>query len=148
MRRALCLFLAVGCGGVRDDARQWWQLVQSSTRRADERPGPEGRAALVAVCALPPPRSVAPEDARVVRADACARVAATDLAEGNPRAALERVKEGLLLGRAADATTAALLIVQGKAHERLGRAVEAARSFADAIAIDERLLEETLKGTP
>jgi len=91
---------------------------------------------------------VAPADARVVRADACARVAAADLAEDNPRAALARVTEGLALGRPPDATTAALYIVQGKAHERLGRAADAARSLADAIAIDERLLEEKLKGTP
>ena len=146
--RAALLLALCGCGGVRDDARQWWQLVKSSARRAEDHPGAEGRAALVTLCAIPPPRSVAAEDARVVRADACARVAAADLGLDNPRAALDRVKEGLALGWREDPTTAALLIVRGRAHEMLGQTVEAARAFSEAIAIDERLLEETLKGAP
>lgn len=149
----LLLLLASGC----DDGapRAWVSASRADSAAATEAltQGDDEAALrrLGALLARPVPDGVAERDARVVRQDACDRVARIHLARGDTRRAmrfatqgLELGQAGLELGEADDVFTANLIITRGRIHEAAGRDREAADDYARAIAIQEALLEAAL----
>jgi predicted negative regulator of RcsB-dependent stress response len=82
---------------------------------------------------------------RVIRQDLYYRLAEVNLELSLPDRALAAADAGLALGRGADIFTANLLVSEGRALESLHRDREAAATYADALAIDEALLEKALE---
>jgi tetratricopeptide (TPR) repeat protein len=149
LRRAAALVAAlallVGCG---DGAARW-------TRRAAEDSAAAERALargdrdeavrrLTALVEREVPSGVADADARLVRRDACDRLARIALARGNAERARRWVAEGLSQGEAEDVFTANLLTTRGRLHEAAGRDAQAARDYHRALRIHEALLDEVL----
>jgi tetratricopeptide (TPR) repeat protein len=90
------------------------------------------------------PEDVLPLDARVLRQDACYRLAELALASGQPAEALARAERGLALGDELDVFSANLHIARGRALEGLARPVEAAAAYHRALVVHEALLAEAL----
>jgi hypothetical protein len=103
----------------------------------------DASAALRAALELAVPQGVASDHARVVQQDLWYRLATIDLASAPAQALLE-ADRGLALGRGADLFSSNLLTARGRALAALGRDTEAASSYHEALAIDERLLQAAL----
>jgi hypothetical protein len=139
--------LASGCGDG-DEVARWVGQVREASVEAD-RAIAEGdveaaRAALVGLVEAETPRGVAPDDRRVVVADAAYRLAELALSERDAEAALRWADRGLAQGRPPDLFTANLLVARGRALEALGRDVDAAAEYHAALLINEVLLQEAL----
>ncbi len=93
--------------------------------------------------AQPPPASMAKDDARIVRQDACFRLARLSLAS-DANDALQWAERGLNQGEGNDVFTANLFVVRGQAKEALGREIDAAADYHEALKINDILLERTL----
>lgn len=94
----------------------------------------------------PAPSYVTAADARVLRLDAAYRLAEIELRASDPEAALRWAERGLLQERRRDFFVANLQIARGKALDALGRDVEAASAFHEALVINDELLQATLMG--
>lgn len=154
---ALALFLgagfgATGCAPARDagvpSANEWLSATHAAHARADAalaagEPGP-ARTLLTRALEQPVPAEVRPEDRRLVHQDLLFRLSEVALADRAPADALLCSERGLALGRQNDLFSANLLVARGHALAALGRDVEAAISYRDALAIDEQLLHIAL----
>ena len=87
---------------------------------------------------------LAEADRRVILQDVAFRLAALEAEAGKPEVALARAEAGLALGAHEDLFTANLLIERGRACEALQRDAEAVQSYAQAMSINEKLLDEAL----
>lgn len=147
---ALLGLLALLCGCEGEAPRAWVAAARADSAAAEAAAAAgDDEAALRrlgALLAREVPAGVAEEDARVVRQDACDRVARIHLARGDAERAMRFVRRGLELGEGEDVFTANLIITRGRAHEASGRDRDAAEDYARAIAIQEALLERALGG--
>lgn len=148
MSRALLLLLLAlltACSSS-DQAARWVEAVERGTAEADEALASgdvaAAQAALEGVVRLEAPRSVAPDDARVVAQDAAWRL--TLLTLDTPSEALRWADMGLSRGGAGDLFHANLLSARGAALEALGRDVEAARDYHAALLINDALVDQAL----
>jgi hypothetical protein len=89
------------------------------------------------------PEGVGSDHARVVQQDLWYRLATIDLATAPAQALLDSDR-GLALGRGLDLFSSNLLTARGRALSALGRDTEAASSYHEALAVDERLLQAAL----
>ncbi|HEY5448290.1 MAG TPA: hypothetical protein VIQ54_06035 [Polyangia bacterium] len=141
--------LALGCSKAPRDGEGPW-IAEAARRHAlaDERLAagdrPAARAELLAVVGASVPTDVPDADSRGVLQDTYFRLAKLDLDARDPRAALADTDLGLSYGKPADLFVANLLIARGAAHEALGNAPAAAEAYHQALAINDRLLAETL----
>jgi hypothetical protein len=103
------------------------------------------RAALEAALSRPAEPRFTAEQIRLIRQDLFYRLAEVDLELSLPELALVAADSGLSLGRGEDVFTVNLLITEGRALESLHRDKDAAATYADAIAIDDALLEKALE---
>ena len=131
----------------RPDASEWLAGVQRAHARADAALAaghPEGASsALHHAIEQTVPNELAAEHARVVQQDLWYRLATIDL-QSAPAQALLEAEHGLALGRGSDLFSSNLLTARGRALQALGRDTEAASSYHEALAIDERLLQAAL----
>ena len=143
---ALAMLCVAGCGS--DRAAQWVEQVESAHAAADAalEDGKTDRAREVLEQAFrrTVPPSVQETDARVVRQDLAYRLAELELGAGRAEAAEEHASRGLGLGKAEDVFTANLYIARGRAREALGRDIEAAEDYHEALKINDALLRRTL----
>jgi len=142
--------LASACGSEDRPAATYVRETRAAHAAADralERGDREGAlAALRFLLEERAPEGLAPEDAWVIRADAAYRLAELELGAGDPEAALAWIERGLEGGARADLFEANLLVTRGRALEALGRDVEAARAYHEALVINDELLGQTLEG--
>jgi tetratricopeptide (TPR) repeat protein len=126
----------------------WLERVRtaSDTAEASLRVGDRAaaRGKLLSLLESPPPAGLDEDDARSIRQDVCFRLAAIELADGKPAAALAFAERGLSFGRAEDLFGANLHIARGRALEALGADAEAAAAYHEALKINEKLLEQAL----
>lgn len=136
-----------GCSRTADSGR-WIRDVDQAHRQADQALEKNDRAGAVAslqkIVAGEVPGSVAFEDARAVRQDACFRLASIELESDRPGEAFKWADHGLTLGRGQDLFTANLLVARGQALQRQGEEVRAASDYHQALIINEDLLNRTL----
>lgn len=85
-------------------------------------------------------------EAEQLRPDVYCRLAEIDLRLGQPRAALDWVRQGLALGSEPSPFVACLYQQQGRAREALGDRNGAGQSYMNALKVNERLLDESLEG--
>ena len=145
----LLVTIAIGAGCSRKaDSGRWIREVDQAHLQADQALERNDRAGAVAslqkIVAGEVPRSVASEDARAVRQDACFRLASIELEADRPGEAFKWADQGLGLGRGRDLFTANLLVARGQALQRQGEEVPAARDYHQALIINEELLNRTL----
>ncbi len=92
----------------------------------------------------------APDDQRPgsvwLRQDLLARLAALDLALGEPRRAVERAEQGLAVSTQTSLPASNLLMVQGKALEQLGDKTQAVKTYHRALVMNEELMKRSLEG--
>lgn len=140
------LFVACGDGG----AAEWLAQTEVAHRRADEAlAAGDVQAAEVALRAAfgrVAPRTIAPEDARVVRQDVAFRLTSLAFERDEPEEAQRWAELGLALGRGEDVFTANLLVARGRAREALGQPVEATEDYHEALLLNEVLLDRVLEG--
>jgi hypothetical protein len=131
-------------------AGEWFAHAEAANQEADRRlvHGDTGGARNVLRDAVEtePPSSARIEDARVVRQDLLYRLASIDLGAGKVTAAVAWATQGLTLGRSNDAFTSNLLIVRGRAFERMNDVNGASRDYHDALLVTEVLLDQSLEG--
>jgi predicted negative regulator of RcsB-dependent stress response len=134
--------------GVPPEARAWIESAKGANEAADRAlesgDRARARAVLEEMLRSAPPRSVRPEDRRIVLQDARYRLASIDLDDARPESALEHSEAGLALGRAQDVFTANLHVTRGRALEATGREVEAAEAYFEALEINDALLRQML----
>lgn len=87
-------------------------------------------------------------DARRVRQDLFCRLAEAALRLGQPDAALDWTRRGLALDGPPSPFLAQLSALEGQARQALGDRVGAARSYMQALEVNEALLDESLEGAP
>jgi predicted negative regulator of RcsB-dependent stress response len=87
-------------------------------------------------------------DDTLARQDIFCRLAESALQLGQPDAALAWTRRGLEIDAAPNVFGARLHVLAGQAQAALGDRDGAARSFSQAIEVDEQLLGESLDGTP
>ena len=104
----------------------------------------EARAHLEAIWQEQAAGSLAEADRRVILQDVAYRLADLESAAGEHGQALLRCDAGLALGQHDDLFTANLLVERGRALEDLGRDAEAVKSYAQAMHINEQLLDGAL----
>lgn len=102
--------------------------------------------ALKSALALDVPAAILPIHARAVRQDLLFRLASVALQRDDGSAALDAADEGLTLGRGTDVFTANLLIARGRALEMSDRGKDAAKSYYEALQINQQLLRTVLSG--
>ncbi|MEY4547723.1 MAG: hypothetical protein RL685_3918 [Pseudomonadota bacterium] len=85
-------------------------------------------------------------EAEQLRPDVYCRLAEITLRLGQARAALDWARQGLELGSEPSPFVACLYQQQGRAREALGDRDGAARSYMNALQVNERLLDESLEG--
>jgi hypothetical protein len=85
-------------------------------------------------------------EAEQLRPDVYCRLAELTLRLGQARAALDWARQGLELGSAPSPFVACLYQQQGRAREALGDRDGAARSYMNALQVNEGLLDESLEG--
>jgi hypothetical protein len=147
-----CWFVAAtsmtlhGCGG-RDDGN-WVARAEAANREADRllASGDTGGARLALQNAETAMANATGNDERAVRLDLLYRLARIDLGTGDVKGAAGWAARGLELGRTNDSFTTNLLIVRGRALEKMGDAIGASRDYHDALLITERLLDKSLEG--
>jgi predicted negative regulator of RcsB-dependent stress response len=131
-----------------DGASEWLAAVRAAHERADDAlgqgEGDRARAALTRALEQPLPAEVQPEDARVVHQDLWFRLGQIELDHSEPAQSLLRCDRGLTLGRKDDLFTANLLVARGRALAALGRDIEAAGSYQEALQINAKLLRAAL----
>ncbi len=142
------LALLAACAGSRDDTGSWVTSAETAHHEADRLlAAGDAHGARDVLQRL---ETTMPGDAngatRAVHADLLYRVAELDLRENDVKGAVDSATRGLELGRSNDAFTTNLLIVRGRAHEKLGDAVAASRDYHDALVITEALLDRSLEG--
>jgi tetratricopeptide (TPR) repeat protein len=91
---------------------------------------------------------VAAADGALLRQDIFCRLAETALQLGQPDAAFAWARRGLEIDAAPNVFGARLHVLAGQAQAALGDRDGAARSYSEAIEINEQLLGESLDGTP
>jgi len=122
--------------------------VQSAHARADaalahgNRAG--ARALLQAALEQRVPSEIAAEHLHALQQDLWFRLSRITL-DDDPEQALLQAERGLALGRHEDLFSANLLVARGRALQALGRDTEAASSYHEALALDERLLQAALR---
>jgi predicted negative regulator of RcsB-dependent stress response len=143
--------LAFACAPDHDvspEARAWIESASAANQTADRalESGDRARARTVLedVLRAAPPRTVRPDDRRIVLQDVRYRLASIDLEDHEPESALEHSEAGLALGRAEDVFTANLHVTRGRALEAIGREVEAADAYFEALEINDALLRQML----
>jgi tetratricopeptide (TPR) repeat protein len=94
----------------------------------------------------PTPAALRADDLRVVHQDLLFRLSELAQRRNEPQRALLLAERGLALGRHEDLFSANLLVARGRALALLARDTEAASSYQEALAIDERLLRVALGG--
>lgn len=143
---ALAALCVAGCGD--DRAAQWVAAMERAHASADEALEADepdrARDALERAFEQNVPQAVHERDARVVRQDLAYRLAELELAAGRAEAAAEHASAGLELGEGEDVFTANLYIARGRAREALGREIEAAADYHEALKINDALLRRTL----
>jgi hypothetical protein len=144
---SLLLLVSSACRG-EDEVARWLGAAREAHAVADRGDPSASVEALSRFLATPPPPSVNPVDARVVRQDAGYRLARAHLGAGEGTRALQVADELLEEGRDDDVFTANLLVVRGQAKEALGRPVDATVDYHEALMINERLLDEALREDP
>lgn len=156
MRRALALGLALVVGACAqgepdasgpDAAREWLVRMRAAHARADAALARDQRAiaseVLRAALELPTPAALDGHHRRIVQQDLWFRLSGVELASA-PSEALLAAERGLAHGHGDDLFTSNLLVARGRALAALGRDTEAASSYHEALAIDERLLQAAL----
>jgi tetratricopeptide (TPR) repeat protein len=154
---ALALALALGCSARNaDPPSEWARSVAEKHAEADARLARGERAAaqreLESILTSAPQREPSlPSDAvRILLQDTHYRLARLALDEEQPDEAVRIASAGLALGgdlalRDDDLYVANLLVARGVALESLGDLDAALADYARALAINERLLRETLE---
>lgn len=131
-----------------EDPARWVAQVTDAHRVADEAiaagEGEAARAALLGAAEASAPAGVAAEDARVARQDAYFRLAQIALGDDDAEGAERYAGAGLGLGVEPDVFTANLYIARGRAREALGRELEAATDYHEALKINDALLARLL----
>lgn len=130
------------------EAAAWLTQAQDAHREADEAildNDLETAESILREALVEPPETVHERDARVIRQDLYYRLATVLADRADNNAALEAADRGLALGEAEDLFTANLLVVKGRALEALGRDVDAAGIYFQALEINEALLRQTLR---
>ncbi len=102
------------------------------------------RAELQAIVAGEPQAGLNSEDLRHLRQDTYFRLAELELQARAPAAALRWTEQGLALGAGPDLFVANLWLSQGRARERLGQRAEAVAAYAQALRVNEVLLDRLL----
>ena len=139
-------FLA-GCLATREDSDfvrrsiEAHRLADAAIEKGDVA---EARARLETLWQEQAAGALAEEDRRVILQDVAYRLADLESAAGEHEQALGRCDAGLALGQHDDLFTANLWIERGRALEDLGRDAEAVKSYAQAMRINEQLLEGAL----
>jgi tetratricopeptide (TPR) repeat protein len=153
MRGLLALALAFLCGCSAQRAEppsEWARSVARKHAEVDALLEHGERAAaqreLESILASAPERdaSLAPDAVRILLQDTHYRLARLALEQEQPREAVRIASEGLGLG-ADDLYVANLLVARGAALESLNEVDPALADYGRALAINERLLRETLE---
>lgn len=161
MKRALLLSLWLVCAacanqsqpsaieGARSSAGDYVRSIELAHQLADRAVEPnEARRLLERARDEAVPATLPAEDRRRVLSDLQFRLAVLALDTHEPARALQEAKRGLSHGLAVDVFTANLRIVEARAQEGLGARADAARAYADAMTIHERLLDDALRAKP
>jgi len=131
---------------------RWIADAERQHEIADERLAAKdfvgARISLLPIVGREAPHDVPADARRGVLQDTYFRMAKIDLDVGDPRVALADAERGLALGRAEDLFVANLLVVRGAAHEALNDGEAAAADYHAALMINDRLLAQTLRGSP
>lgn len=147
---AAVLAACAGCAG-RADSGRWVHQAIEKNRLADRALAERDTATAVALlrdlARRQAPAAVSARDGRVVRQDACFRLALLQLEAGQPAQALRWADYGLELGSGQDLFTANLLIARGHANQALGNDKPAARAYHRALRINEELMNQALGRT-
>lgn len=142
-----CVLLAAGCTG-RANPDRWMRHALETSRMADRALADEDRATAVGLlkdlARTRAPDAVPPGDGRMLRQDACFRLALLRLEQNRPERALRWTDYGLELGRVHDLFTANLLVARGHANQALGHEKSAARDYHQALRINEQLMDQAL----
>lgn len=89
---------------------------------------------------------ISPSDSRLARQDIFCRLAEVALRLGQAAAALEWTRQGLALDGPPTPFLAQLSLLEGEAHHGLGDELAAAKSYMQALRVNEALLDESLEG--
>jgi len=149
MAAAMAAVLAgcAGCAG-RADSGRWVRRALETNRLADRALAERDTATAVGLlrdlARDQAPAAVSARDGRLVRQDACFRLALLQLQQDRPDQALGWAEYGLELGRGQDLFTANLLVARGHANQALGHDKPAARDYHQALLINEDLMNQAL----
>jgi tetratricopeptide (TPR) repeat protein len=153
--RLLVLALAClcGCSAQRAEPPSAWALSVAQKHAAADVLLQQGerdaaRRELESILESAPRRdaSLSPDALRILLQDTHYRLARLALDDQQPREAVRIASDGLALG-ADDLYVASLLVARGAALEALSEADAALADYGRALAINERLLAETLEGS-
>jgi tetratricopeptide (TPR) repeat protein len=144
----LLLFLVCSCSKSSYQASLWLEEIKAKSIQADlalkEERFQDAILALSSIVENKGPQEVEREDVRIVRQDACFRLATIYLEDRNPQEALKWSEFGLGLGQKDDLFETNLLLAKGRALEALGQEQQAAAIYHKALLINEKLLHNVL----
>lgn len=135
------LWGGVGCGS--EEAAAYMADARAAHVEFERDAVPE---VLERFLALPVPEDVNEDDARVVRHDMYYRLSEHALNADDAERAHEWATRGLDEGTSQDVFTANLYVVRGAAREALGRDIDAASDYHEALLINDALLQQLLEG--
>ncbi len=151
-RLAVIFVLLLAACSEKHDAAGWVQQVSTAHTRADEALAQgdreTAREELEAALQAAAPSDVTTADRRTLQQDLMYRLADVEIASARHQRALDWAERGLALGKQQDVFTSNLLIVRARALEALGRDIDAAHDYYEALQITDALLQQTLETIP